>query len=100
MSDLSDVLANPGLLKLELMLHGIRLPMRRSLEHGGAVTGHALFGSAGDVDLLLPGGTWASVPVMRGLMRVTPYELVEEGGVVAAQQAVQGHVFSRRPPQA
>jgi solute carrier family 13 (sodium-dependent dicarboxylate transporter), member 2/3/5 len=79
MNGLSHVLVNPGLLKLELMLHGIRLPMQPSLEHGGAVTGHALFGSAGDVDLLLPKGTWASVPVMRGLVRQTPYELVQQG---------------------
>jgi len=107
MSDLSPVLGNPGLLKLELMLHGIRLPMRRSMEHAGSVTGHALFGSAGDVDLQLAGGTWASVPVMRGLMRMTPYELVEDGesfyvtargadGRAPVKVRPPSHVFSHR----
>mgnify|MGYP001101387709 CR=1 FL=1 len=100
MSDLSHVLCNPGLLKLELMLHGIRLPTQRRAEHEGAVTGHALFGSAGDVDLLLPGGTWASVPVVRGLVQSTPYTLVEEGRslFVTATDSSERALVKLRPP--
>lgn len=79
MSDnLAEIMANPALLKLELMAKGLRIPMERRAGIGGepyGVSGHALFGSAGDLDLVLPGGTWASVPVMRGLMRSTPYKL-------------------------
>ncbi|MCB9729511.1 MAG: radical SAM protein [Deltaproteobacteria bacterium] len=73
----AQILANPGLLKLELMMRGIRVPdaVRDRLNGGFGVTGHALFGSAGDVDLVLPGGTWVSVPVTDGRMAPTPYAL-------------------------
>ncbi len=80
--NLAEILANPALLKLELMAKGLCVPMERREGIGGepyGVSGHALFGSAGDLDLVLPGGTWASVPVMRGLMRSTPYKLVHSG---------------------
>ena len=100
MSHTSQVIDNPGLLKLELMLHGIRLPTARSLEHEGRVTGHALFGSAGDVDLLLAGDTWASVPVVRGLVQTTPYTLVEEDGALyVSDDASSGRCSVQvRPP--
>ena len=100
MSETSHVIDNPGLLKLELMLHGIRLPTSRSVAHEGAVTGHALFGSAGDVDLLLAGGTWASVPVVRGLVQQTPYSLVEEANTLFVHDSSTSKraAVSVRPP--
>ncbi len=77
MSVYAQILANPGLLKLELMMRGLRVPksVRDQLNGDYGVTGHALFGSAGDVDLVLPGGTWASVPTTGSMMATTPYAL-------------------------
>ncbi|MEZ4264732.1 MAG: radical SAM protein, partial [Myxococcota bacterium] len=86
----AQILANPGLLKLELMMRGLRVPknVRDRLNGDYGVTGHALFGSAGDVDLVLPGGTWASVPIIGGLMATTPYalECVDDAFTIRADE--------------
>ena len=82
MSEFTRILSNPTLLKLELMMRGLRVPLdvrRRLTGSQFGVTGHALFGSAGDLDLVLPGGTWASVPTVTGLTVDTPYTLHAEG---------------------
>ena len=66
-----------GWLKLELMAHGLRvdpsiIPQHRSTD--------ALFGSSRDLDLVLPGGTWVSVPVQTGPLATSPYTLVGKPG--------------------
>jgi sodium-dependent dicarboxylate transporter 2/3/5 len=76
-----QILDNPALLKMELMLRGVRIDQEyrdRSAMEAFGVTGHALFGSADDIDLVLPGGTWTSAPVIRGLLRSTPYTLTRD----------------------
>lgn len=70
----AEVLANPGLLKLELMAHGLRL----SPEAADAIrplrpVGHA-FGNTSDLDLILPRDTWVSVPTAI-FARRSPYLL-------------------------
>lgn len=84
----AEILANPGLLKLALMTRGVRLPAAdeddRSVgpDEGPLdvrardATGHALFGSAADIDLVLPGDTWVAAPVRPG----SPYGLSRERG--------------------
>lgn len=95
MSTYAQILANPTLLKLALMMRGLRVPrevrQRLSGERFGG-TGHALFGSAGDLDLVLPGGTWASVPITTGLTTQTPYTLCEgeDGGFVVTAEGLDG----------
>jgi len=77
-----DVLANPGILKLELMRQGLRVAPELLAELRGpsfGPTGHHLFGSSGDLDLMLPRGTWATVPVAPRLVRRSPYVLVRDG---------------------
>lgn len=103
MSVYAQILANPGLLKLELMMRGLRVPqhVRDRLNGDFGVTGHALFGSAGDVDLVLPGGTWASVPIIGGLMATTPYalECVDDAFTIRVDrdQTLTCRVEVRRP---
>lgn len=83
MSSPSQVLRNPGFLKLELMRRGLRAsaevladldPTRSS------PAGHAVFGSAWDLDLELARGTWATVPVNPALVTASPYRLVADRG--------------------
>ncbi|MGM0578508.1 MAG: radical SAM protein [Myxococcota bacterium] len=98
MGDFSQILANPGLLKLELMMRGLRVPdeVRERLPGDRfGVTGHALFGSAGDLDLVLPGGTWVSVPMMSGLAATTPYTLVAEAEGFAITTDTDGGARAR-----
>ncbi len=78
----SQILGNPGLLKLELMRKGLRIEpsVLRSLDTSGSgVTGHALFGSAGDIDISLPQGTWVTAPVAPRIVKASPYRLVVDG---------------------
>ena len=103
MNAFAPVFDNPGLLKLELMLSGVRVSGEdvRGHDVDGVVTGHALFGSSGDIDLLLPGGTWASVPLIRGLVRDTPFILTQRAGrdVVSVKDAPDLSVAVEiRPP--
>ena len=103
MSDFSPAFDNPGLLKLELMLKGIRVDSGDVRSHAldNVVTGHALFGSSGDIDLLLPGGTWASVPMIRGLMKTTPFVLRRHEGSFVVSLETNPSLMVRaevRPP--
>src|SRR5262245_32235906 len=73
-----DVLKNPGLLKLELMRRGLRVPeamLERLRPDGQVAASHAVFGNAWDLDLVLPGGVWAAVPVSPRLVAGSPYAL-------------------------
>ena len=96
------ILANPGLLKLHLMMRGLRLPepVREGLQNDlfGA-TGHALFGSAGDLDLSLPQDIWVTVPVLHGEAMASPYELVRHGdGYAIAVDPPDGEPSERAKP--
>lgn len=80
MTGYAQILANPALLKLELMMRGLRIPDAvdaRLRQRRVEMAAHALFGSTGDLDLTLPGGTWASVPVAGAGGAATPWELHE-----------------------
>ncbi len=94
----AQILSNPGLLKLELMMRGLRLPpdVRAALEQDGfGATGHALFGSAEDLDLVLPQETWVSAPIQRDVTHASPYELVRHGDGYAL--TVAGPTAPRTP---
>ena len=78
----SQIHRNPGWLKLELMARGLALgegteDLRAASRE--EVCGPTLFGNLRDLDLILPGGTWASVPVRSGLMATSPYRLERDG---------------------
>ena len=98
----AEILENPGLLKLELMRRGISVPddVRNALaEDGYGATGHALFGSAGDLDLVLNPGTWVTTPVLPGLAKKTPYELLQsaDGGFAVGIKADQEDESQPKP---
>ena len=82
MSPPIQVHSNPGWLKLELMAKGLSLGAGAH-EIDGATRedgcGPSVFGNVRDLDLILPGGMWASVPVVKGLLADTPYTLIAEG---------------------
>ncbi|MCA9514095.1 MAG: radical SAM protein, partial [Myxococcales bacterium] len=83
----AQILAHPGFLKLELMRRGLRVEGDSLAALPGTprfgATGHALFGSAGDLDLELPRGTFATVPIEPRLVERSPYRLVHDGDVWA-----------------
>lgn len=86
MPTFADILTNPGLMKLELMRRGLTIPdeVRDALvDDGFGATGHALFGSAGDLDLVLPPSTWVTTPILPGLAASTPYALTQTGDAYA-----------------
>jgi hypothetical protein len=90
-----DVLGNPGLLKLELMAQGLRLPpdlQRERIQKAG----HSAFATAFELDVVLPEGTRATVPVHPVLTTDSPYALEGEPGdyrVVSAGSFVPVHVI-------
>jgi len=74
------ILANPALLKLELMRRGLQVPAQilgRLRAERDVAASHAVFGNAWDLDLVLPGSVWAAVPVNPRLVSGSPYALVE-----------------------
>lgn len=82
----AEILHNPGLLKLELMRRGLRVPPAtlerlRPEARDGKFASHAVFGNAWDLDLVLPGQVWAAVPVHPRLVQSSPYAL--EGDAAA-----------------
>jgi hypothetical protein len=82
MSPPIQIHSNPGWLKLELMAKGLSLsPGTREIDGASREDGcgPSLFGNVRDLDLILPGGMWASVPVVKGLLADTPYTLVAKG---------------------
>lgn len=78
MSPPVQIHTNPGWLKLELMAKGLVLGEGAHEIDGISreeVCGPSLFGNIRDLDLVLPGGTWASVPVVAGRLATSPYTL-------------------------
>jgi len=74
-----DILGNPGLLKLELLLRGLRMNSQL-LANLIQTRGPSAFATAFELDVTLPEGTTATVPVDPMLTRESPYELVQEEG--------------------
>jgi hypothetical protein len=74
-----EVLANPGLLKLELMRHGVRLDDRARAELHALPGQVGAFGNSADIDIILPQDTWVSVPNSAPAARWSPYLLVWRG---------------------
>lgn len=82
MSPPVQVHSNPGWLKLELMARGLSLGSGAQNIDGASREdgcGPSVFGNVRDLDLILPGGMWASVPVVKGRLADTPYELTFDG---------------------
>ena len=71
---LSDVLENPGLLKLDLMASGLRVSDDVLSEHLATIVPSA-FATAFELDLALPEGTMATVAVQPSLTKASPYVL-------------------------
>ena len=85
---LSDIMTNPGLLKLDLMTHGMSLDdsvLAAVGKDGYRVDGHGAFGGADDLDVVLPEETWVSVPISQG----SPYTLIQadDGFAIYAEKA-------------
>ena len=77
---LDDVRANPALLKLDLYCKGARLDVATLGEGGvgrGLVRTRAGLGSG--LEVILPGGLWANVPVLESFAQRSPYEFQAEG---------------------
>ena len=106
-------MANPGLLKLDLMRQGalIEDEARAALhEHGAHVNGNGPFGGMDDIDLVLGHETWVSVPLVKDA-EATPYRvrLGDDGFVLGtvgspqlttpARLAPRSHVFEHRTAQ-
>ena len=76
----SDVRANPALLKLDLYCKGARLDVA-SMGKGG--TGRGLMrtraGLGSGLEVILPGGLWTNVPVLEAFAQRSPYEFVPDG---------------------
>jgi biotin synthase-related radical SAM superfamily protein len=71
---------NPGYLKLDLMLKGVRIgaaALAASEALGDLVSD---FGSMGDLDIVLPEGTRVSVPFAKDFAHRSPYLLTKEDG--------------------
>ena len=76
----ADILANPGLLKLDLMKNGLVLSSEAAAaveRLGYRVEGQGPFGGAHDLDVVLPAETWVSVPLATADQ--SPYTLVPDG---------------------
>ncbi len=75
---LSEIIENPGLLKLELMVHGVQLGPALHLRSLSEEAFKNYFGNTRDIELRLPDGTQVTAPV-----RHSPYLLKEaDGGFV------------------
>lgn len=85
-----EILGNPGLLKLELMTQGVRIDpaSEAALRRPERLTG--AFGGSRDIDMVLPGDTWVSVPAAALFTRRSSYEL--------AASADGGHEIRYAPP--
>ena len=84
----NDILINPGLLKLDLMTHGLAMGPEAATaiaDLGYRVTGHGPFGGADDLDVVLGQDTWVCVPLVDASQ--TPYLLIQtpQGFSIGAQ---------------
>ncbi len=98
-----EILANPGLLKLELMTHGLRLSKQMSADRG--TRGPSAFATAFELDLLLPSGTAVTVPVHPVLTADSPYlirrtgrghEIVTDAGTMEVQLSEPPKFYSQK----
>ena len=108
------IMANPGLLKLDLMRQGAVLEddaLSSLQDRGYRVEGNGPFGGVDDVDILLGQDTWVSVPLVAST-ETTPYRIRhrEDGSytiVLANRDALQSparlsprsHVFEHTTEQ-
>ena len=108
------IMANPGLLKLDLMRQGAHIETQAlaSLEERGyRVEANGPFGGVDDVDIVLGQDTWVSVPLVSSAQS-TPYRLRQDGDEGYAVIRVEGeelkssarlsprsHVFSHTTKQ-
>lgn len=76
-----DYMLNPGYLKLELMLKGVRVD-RSLFEKGLIREGLPREGILGNLDLILPEETWVNVSFQEERARSSPYLLLERAGRV------------------
>jgi biotin synthase-related radical SAM superfamily protein len=75
-----DYILNPGFLKLELMLRGVRVD-EALYEEDLLATGSLSFkGTANGLDLLLPEDTWVNVPYLESFAKDSPYRLLKKKG--------------------
>ena len=81
---LSEVLENPGLLKLELMTQGLRVS--DELKNTLLNRGPSAFATSYELDLVLPEGTVATVPIHPKLSHNSPYilEKTDSGHQISA----------------
>lgn len=91
---ISDVRANPGLLKLDLYCKGLRIDDSCHCdEDGGRGIMRTRAGLGSGLELVLPGGLWTNVPVVEAFAEKSPYllrrragryELLRDGDLVTA----------------
>jgi len=72
-------LHNPGYLKIDLMLKGIRVD-GRVLKKAGFDKCRDLIDIACGLDIILPYSTWVTVPYIEDFAQESPYELIERDG--------------------
>jgi len=77
---LSDIVSNPGLLKLELMVQGVQLDPELYVRARGEEAFRNYFANTRDIELWLPEGMHVTAPVGR-----SPYILIERGGEFVLQ---------------
>ncbi|MFT5429676.1 MAG: sodium-dependent dicarboxylate transporter 2/3/5 [Myxococcota bacterium] len=93
-----EILNNPGLLKLELIMHGLRLAPGLSTEVLGG-SGPSPFATTFELDVHLPEGTAATVPINQKLTAKSPYVLEQnEGGHVIVTEGGSVEVTVNPPP--
>ena len=86
----SEIFGNPGLLKLELIQHGVRLDASISPEIAPPARHGPAFVNAWDLDLILPQETWISVPTSSAWGGRSSYLLRAEGDGHALVYAPEG----------
>jgi sodium-dependent dicarboxylate transporter 2/3/5 len=84
----NDIMGNPGLLKLELLLRGLRV-QPQLLANLIKTRGPSAFATAFELDLMLPEGTGATVPVDPKFTSVSPYHLVKRGDAMDSSYDIE-----------
>ncbi len=74
-----DYILNPGYLKLDLMLKGLRID--DSIYKKGFISNNIVpvEGVVGGLDIILPENTWVNVSYRDGYVKASPYLLIEKG---------------------
>lgn len=73
-------LHNPGYLKIDLMLKGIRVD-GRVFKKAGFDKCRDLVDITCGLDIMLPRSTWVTAPYAEDFVKESPYELIEKGGI-------------------